>query len=266
MSSFVGRKLQTIIDRVRGKERHFDPADAWGVSRRDAQRRVEPTGELEAIFYAHKGRIAQKWHHYLEIYERHFAPLRQRPEPLRILELGVSRGGSLEIWRKYFGPQARIVGIDIDPACASRVDPENIVMIGDQSDPAVLGAAIERLGGGVDLVIDDGSHLGRHQIPTFEYLYPRISEHGLYICEDLHCSYWPTHEGGLRREGTFAEHAKSLVDRLQGWYLEGDAQTAAMPFAETTFGIFAYLDLIVIEKRPISRPFHAQMGERPDGE
>jgi hypothetical protein len=265
MSSFVGRKLQAIIDRVRGKERHFDPADAWGVSRRDAQRRVEPTGELEAIFYAHKGRIAQKWHHYLEIYERHFEPLRQRPEPLRILELGVSRGGSLEIWRKYFGPEARIIGIDIDPACASRVDPENVVMIGDQSDPAVLGAAIERLGG-VDLVIDDGSHLGRHQIPTFEYLYPRISERGLYICEDLHCSYWPTHEGGLRREGTFAEHAKMLVDQLQGWYLEGDAQTAAMPFAETTFGIFVYLDLIVIEKRPISRPFHAQMGERPDGD
>jgi 23S rRNA U2552 (ribose-2'-O)-methylase RlmE/FtsJ len=261
MSSTVGRQIQAVIDRVRGKERQCDPADAWGVSRRDARRQVRPGGELEAIFYEHNGRIAQKWHHYLEIYERHFEPLRQRQQALRILELGVSRGGSLEIWRKYFGPRARIVGIDIDPACAERVDPENIVMMGDQSDPKVLQAAIERLGGGVDLVIDDGSHLGRHQIPTFEFLYPRISERGVYVCEDLHCSYWPTHEGGLHRQGTFAEYAKALVDHLQGWYLKDEAQAAAMPFAEMTYGIFVYLDLIVIEKRPISRPFHVQMGE-----
>jgi 23S rRNA U2552 (ribose-2'-O)-methylase RlmE/FtsJ len=260
MSSSFGRKIQAAIDHMRGKERQVDPADAWGVERREARKLVQPDGALEAIFYAHNGRIAQKWHHYLEIYERHFEPLRQREQPLRILELGVSRGGSLEIWRKYFGPAAKIVGIDIDPVCAERVDPENTVIIGDQSDPAVLASAIERLGGGVDLVIDDGSHLGRHQIPTFAYLYPRISERGLYVCEDLHCSYWPTHEGGLRREGTFAEHVKGLIDHLQGWYLEGEAQAAAMPFAETTYGIFAYLDLVVIEKRPISRPFHVQMG------
>jgi hypothetical protein len=260
MSSSFGRRVQTVIDRVRGKARKDDAADAWGMSQRDARTVVQPAGALEAIFYAHQGRIAHKWHHYLEIYERHFEPLKHRRQPLRILELGVSRGGSLEIWRKYFGPDARIAGIDIDPACAQRVDPENIVMIGDQSDPTVLGSAIERLGGGVDIVIDDGSHLGRHQIASFEYLYPKISERGLYVCEDLHCSYWPTHEGGLRREGTFAEHVKILLDRLQGWYLEGDAQAAAMPFAQTTYGIFVYVDLVVIEKRPISRPFHVQMG------
>src|SRR5688572_1688350 len=106
MSSSFGRKVQSTIDRLRGKERQVDPADAWGMGRREARKLVEPTGALEAIFYAHKGRIAQKWHHYLEIYERHFEPLRQREQPLRILELGVSRGGSLEIWRQYFGPSA----------------------------------------------------------------------------------------------------------------------------------------------------------------
>ena len=132
---------------MRGKERQVDLADEWGMSPRRARKFVQPTGELEALFYSHKGRIAHKWHHYLEIYERHFEPLRQQQRPLRILELGVSRGGSLELWRKYFGPDARIVGIDIDPACAERVDPENTVIIGDQSDPAVLASAIERLGG-----------------------------------------------------------------------------------------------------------------------
>ena len=260
MSSALGRQIQSIIDRIRKKERRVDPADPWGMAKREARRHVVPSGELERIFYAHQGRIAQKWHHYLEIYERHFAPLRQRQQALRVLELGVSRGGSLQIWREYFGPAARIVGIDVDPECAGRVDPENVVIIGDQSDPAVLQAALDRLGGGVDLVIDDGSHFGRHQIASFEYLYPRISEHGLYVCEDLHCSYWSSHEGGYRKDDTFIEYAKLLIDRLHAWFLDDALSAQFMDFARTTYAINIYLDVLVIEKRPVERPFHVQMG------
>ena len=58
MSSSLGRKIQAVIDRMRGKVRQVDPADAWGASQRDARKLVQPTGALEAIFYAHKGRIA----------------------------------------------------------------------------------------------------------------------------------------------------------------------------------------------------------------
>jgi hypothetical protein len=261
MSSALGRKIQAIIDRIRNKKRVSHPATRWGIGQKEARRRVVPTGELEAIFYAHEGRIAHKWHHYLEIYERHFEPLRQRPEPLRILELGVSYGGSLQIWKKYFGPQARIVGVDINPDCAERADPGVDVLIGDQSDPALLAKAIEQLGGGVDLVIDDGSHIGRHQVASFEYLYPRISERGIYVCEDLHCSYWPDYEGGYRRAGTFMEFTKDLLDRLQGWYVEEALQAEFIDFARATYGIFLYSDVLVIEKRPIERPFHTQIGK-----
>jgi hypothetical protein len=261
MGTALGRKIQTIIDRVRNKKRFAHPAAQFSVGQNEARKRVAPAGELQAIFYAHEGRIAHKWHHYLEIYERHFEPLRQRPEPLRILELGVSFGGSLEIWRKYFGPEARIVGIDIDPACAERADPDVDILIGDQSDPALLATALERLGGGVDLVIDDGSHIGHHQTASFEYLYPRISERGVYVCEDLHCSYWPDYEGGYRRTGTFVEFTKDLLDRLQGWFLEEELQAQFMDFARTTYGIFLYADVLVIEKRPIERPFHLQIGK-----
>jgi hypothetical protein len=123
MSSLLGRKIQALIDRARGKIRISDPADEWGVEPRVARALVRPSGNLEVIFYSHEGRPAHKWHHYLEIYERHFEPLRQQRQPLRILELGVSHGGSLQVWRKYFGAEACIVGIDIDPACADRVHP-----------------------------------------------------------------------------------------------------------------------------------------------
>ena len=222
---------------------------------------MRPSGELEKLFYDHDGRIAHKWHHYLEIYERHFEPLRQRLDAPRILKLGVSRGGSLQLWRKYFGVSAKIVGVDVDPTCAARVDADTAIVIGDQSDPKTLAAALDRLGGGVDIVIDDGSHLGAHQIASFKYLYPRLSERGLYLCEDLHCSYWPSHEGGVGRPGTFVEFLNTRIDDLHAWFLDGP-QPAAADFAATTYGIFIYLNIVVIEKRPVAKPFHIQIGAR----
>ena len=126
----------------------------------------------------------------------------------------------------------------------------------------VLAAAIEQLEGSVDLVIDDGSHLGRHQIASFEYLYPRLSVYGLYACEDIQCCYSSEFEGGYRRDGTFVEYAKGLIDRLHAWHLDDELKTNFMEFARATYGIFFYLDLIVIEKRPIDMPFHIQMEKR----
>ncbi len=261
MSSTIGRKVQIVIDKVRGKK-HHDPYSVFSVSPRNARRRVQPFGELEKIFYAHDGRIAHKWHHYLAIYDQYFQSLRDNlGRAPRVLELGVSGGGSLQLWRKYFGRDACIVGVDIDTACTDRADPGSFVVIGDQADPAVLAAAIAKLGGGLDLVIDDGSHLGRHQIASFEYLYPRLSAYGLYACEDIHCCYSPEHEGGYRRDGTFVEYAKGLADRLHAWHLGGELKENFMDFARATYGIFFYLDLIVIEKRPIDMPFHIRMGK-----
>jgi hypothetical protein len=263
MASGFRRRVQAIVDELRGKKRLSNRADQYGLSPRAARKSIRPSGDLERLYYAHTGRTAHKWHHYLEIYERHFARFREpRPSPVRILELGVSGGGSLQLWRQYFGPEAKVVGIDVDPACSGRVDPDTPVIIGDQSDPVALASALAHLGGEVDIVIDDGSHIGRYQIASFEFLYPRISTDGLYTCEDLHCSYWPETEGGYRKEGTFIEYTKALIDRLHAWYLEEDLKEAWMGFAETTFGIFTYVDLIVIEKRPIKQPFHVRIGQQ----
>ena len=126
---------------------------------------------LEALYYSHQGRIAYKWHHYLELYDRHLHHFRGRP--VRILELGIFSGGSLQIWKSYFGEQAVIHGIDIEPGCAEFSEERVVTHIGSQADASLLKQVVEEMGG-VDVVIDDASHSGRDQIISFEVLYPLI--------------------------------------------------------------------------------------------
>ena len=63
---------------------------------------------------------------------------RFRDTEFRMLEIGVWKGGSLDMWRRYFGASATIVGIDVNPECAQVVDSPNVVRIGSQDDPDFL--------------------------------------------------------------------------------------------------------------------------------
>ena len=74
------------------------------------------SSELDRIIATHAGHVVNKWKHYFEIYDRHLSRFRDRE--ITVLEIGVAGGGSLEIWRKYFGPKAKIVGLDINPDCS----------------------------------------------------------------------------------------------------------------------------------------------------
>lgn len=215
---------------------------------------------LAAAYYGHSDRMAHKWHHYLEIYDRHLA--RFRNTPARFLELGVFQGGSLQVWRRYFGEQAQVHGLDINPACAAIDDPDLRIHIGDQTDQTLLDRIVGEAGG-LDIVIDDASHSSPHQIATFEYLYPRLSENGIYIVEDVHASYWPDLGGGLRRPGTFMEYAKRLLDKLHADYIvENDPVAADTSFAAMTNGIFFYDSIVVFEKRRKTTATHCTVGGR----
>jgi hypothetical protein len=96
-------------------------------------------GDIERAFYQHDGRLMEKWHHYLEIYETFLSPLKSR-ETIRLLEIGVCHGGSLQLWRKYLGSEARIAGLDIDPKTEFS-DGNTRVFVGSQDDPLTLGRA-----------------------------------------------------------------------------------------------------------------------------
>jgi len=206
-------------------------------------------GNLANLFFAHDGRVIHKWVHYLDIYDRHFAHLRNKP--VRLLEIGVSKGGSLELWRKYFGRSATIFGIDIDPACASRVSPPNQVRIGSQDDPAFLAGVISEMGP-PDIIIDDGSHVGRHQCAAFHTLFPALNDHGLYVIEDVHTAYWPRYQGRYLRR-----LLRGMIDDLHGWYHDRRSST---PAKEQISAIHVYDSVLVIEKRRKGRPGHIKVG------
>jgi hypothetical protein len=161
-------------------------ADAMGLLR--ARPAAPSANPLAEYFRNNPGRLIDKWHHYFEIYHRHFAAFRGR-SPV-VVEIGVYHGGSLEMWRHYFGRGARIVGIDLDPRCRQFEADSVNVMIGDQADRGFLSQVRARFPH-VDIVIDDGGHTMAQQITSFEELYPHIQPHGVYLCEDLHTSYYP---------------------------------------------------------------------------
>lgn len=205
-------------------------------------------GSLHRYFLANGTERLHKWMHYFDIYERHMSRFKDRAPT--VLEIGVFGGGSLAMWRDYFGPSATIVGLDIEPDC-KQYERDNIeIHIGSQDDPAVLEAILDAHPR-IDLVIDDGSHMMRHMIDTFRYLYPRIARDGCYIVEDTHTCYWEEYEGGLRREGSFMEFVKDRLDDINAAHSRG-----ALPvsdFTRSTDCIATYDSVVVFEKRPQGR-------------
>lgn len=210
--------------------------------------------ELGRIFCSGEGRPVDKWLHYIPIYERYFA--QYRDTAVRMLEIGVFKGGSLDMWRRYLGPDAALFGIDIDPACADRVTPPNQVRIGSQDDAAFLRWTVEEMGG-LDVVLDDGSHVGKHQWKSFEVLFPLLAEGGLYVIEDTHTSYWRKWGGGRLRRRTANGLAKRIIDDMHGWYHRRRMLTPG----KTEIGALHVHDsIMVIEKRRRESPQRILIG------
>jgi predicted O-methyltransferase YrrM len=154
-------------------------------------------------------KLMMKLTHYFSIYEKHLA--RFRGKPVRILEIGVYKGGSLDMWRNYFGSDTELVGIDIFQEALSLAGPKTEIVIADQSNRAELLRHFAHRPP-FDIILDDGGHHMHQQINSFEVLFPLLSPNGVYLVEDVHTSYWSQFGGGLRKPNTFMEYAKNLTD------------------------------------------------------
>lgn len=212
--------------------------------------------DLETYFHANKGRLIHKWMHFFDIYDRHFK--RYRGKEVVILEIGIFHGGSLQMWRSYFGDKARIFGVDINPRCKELEEDRVKIFIGSQADRTFL-RDLKRQLPPIDILIDDGGHTMRQQIITFEELYDAVKPDGVYLCEDLHTSYWLQYGGGHRRPGTFIERTKGLVDRLNAWHSE-ERSLRVDDFTRSADSIHFYDSVVVIEKKPRIPPEHRKTG------
>jgi hypothetical protein len=212
---------------------------------------------LQAYFESNRGRLIHKWMHYFDIYDRHFAAYRGKP--VVVLEFGVSHGGSLQMWKSYFGPSAQIIGVDINPKCAQLAEDRVEVVIGDQEDRTFLRGLASRLGH-VDVLIEDGGHTATQQIATFEEFWPCISDGGVFLMEDLHTSYWSSYAGGYKRPGTFIEYAKDLIDQQHAWHSKEEG-FAVDEYSRTIRGMHIYDSVIVFDKGQVERPSHRRTGK-----
>lgn len=147
-------------------------------------------------------------HNYTKQYSQFFSPLRKKP--IRLLEIGFCHGISAVLWEKYFtNPDARFFFIDIDRTgfrFLDRISRRSQLDMVDQSNNE-LNEYINKIGGNLDIIIDDGSHHTQHQIYSFKVLFPHLKSGGIYVVEDLFGSYWKSLGGG----GTL-EHPKPSQD------------------------------------------------------
>lgn len=192
---------------------------------------------------------SDKWEPYFEIYEKHLQHLKGKD--IHLVEVGVQKGGSLEMWSNWLGPQAKITGIDVDEACRElKYDQQNItVMIGDQGSRD-FWKQVEPILGNIDVFIDDGGHTMEQQIVTFEAIFPKLKVGSIFICEDTHTSYMSHHGGGIKAPNTFIEYSKDFVDVLhQNWWQQVTTKMEEKRIlAKDLTGIFFYDSVVVFEK------------------
>lgn len=172
---------------------------------------------IKELAIEHKCDKAAEGHHtYDKPYEFHFAPLRGKE--IKLLEIGVGGydtpnegGASLRMWAEYFThPFSQIFSIDIYDKKALEEDRIKIWQ-GSQSDEAFLNKIADTING-IDIIIDDGSHVNSDVIKSFFVLFPKLNDGGIYVVEDIQTAYWKHYGGG--GEDNSVNYFKQYIDGL----------------------------------------------------
>jgi SAM-dependent methyltransferase len=208
---------------------------------------------LARLFFEHEGKLTDKWEQYLAIYQGEMERFIAAGKPVRLLEIGVQNGGSLEVWSKFLPHGSAIVGIDIDPAAGALSFAGNVqAFVADVNDVEKVEDCIGTAP--FDIIIDDGSHTSSDIISTFKCLFSKLAPGGKYFAEDLHCSYWKSHEGGLRLRSSSIEYFKDIVDALNADHFESneslsaEAKSEILDLSRQIARITFYDSVVVIEK------------------
>lgn len=221
------------------------------------------------LFDAEGHNCVNKWSHYFDIYDDVFSWF-QGTNDVRVLEIGVQNGGSLQVLSQYFGKESQISGLDVDARCSNLKLGNNIsVTIGNASDPKVCDSL-----GVFDLIIDDGSHSPKDQRTTLNNLFMKhLSEGGVYLIEDLEHSFqdwWKTTPSTGKQEGSLKEAIsdnKNFVQDIQDMIYEiqhKQIKPSSNEIMENTWKITNYSGIVCLYKRkPQKREILWSKGPRP---
>ena len=66
---------------------------------------------LRQIYEQHNAKLSDTWTLYLGEWDRLFSPYRDLQ--IKLLEIGIQNGGSLEVWGKYLSKAEKIVGCEL---------------------------------------------------------------------------------------------------------------------------------------------------------
>jgi hypothetical protein len=145
---------------------------------------------------------------YFAVYDVLFS--KYRGSRITFVEIGVLEGGSLFMWREFFGPQARIIGVDFNPNAKKWEEHGFEIFIGSQSSPEFWEIFFDNVGN-IDIILDDGGHTYVQQIITTEMSLDYINDGGLLVIEDTHTSYMP---GFGNKNISFINYCKLWVDKI----------------------------------------------------
>lgn len=220
-----------------------------------------------------------KWMHYFDVYHNYFE--RYRNTSFVFVEVGIQNGGSLQMWRDYFGKDARIIGIDIDERCKVMEQEGFEIWIGDQADPCFWGEFRKSINK-IDIFLDDGGHTMQQQLTTFKEMFPVISNQGYYVCEDIHSSYMEFFNGGYRKKETsikftknlimgyfnrgynkketFIEFAKNLIDDMHAFHSQNPEEFQKTAYTKTLTAMHIFDSIIVFEKGARNPPILKAVG------
>jgi GT2 family glycosyltransferase len=169
---------------------------------------TKPT--LLQLYADHPGQAMQKWSAHLAAFERLFAPYREAP--LRLLQISAMPDGSIELWARYFAQASVLLSSVAAPGkVGAAADMRVRFVIGAPEAPVVL-AEVRRHSAQFDIIIDSASLSGAEVVGTFSAYFPLLADGGLYLVENLDCSYQQRHGGGLYAPYTPLAFFKRLVD------------------------------------------------------
>ncbi|AWW45636.1 class I SAM-dependent methyltransferase [Polynucleobacter paneuropaeus] len=163
---------------------------------------------LNEIFMEGK-KLSIKNDSYFEIYEFLFSGYIDKP--ITFIEVGVFNGGSLHMWRNYFGPKARIIGVDLNPIALELKSEGFEIFIGDQESPD-FWSHLKKIIGCVDIILDDGGHKNGQQIASLWHGVDLIRDGGVLVVEDTHTSYFKRF--GNPSPTSFINYSKRIIDKI----------------------------------------------------